>query len=78
VPLPKARLPQDRVGILEDRIAADPRGDTDAWLSLVEEYQQRSNIEEVYKTYERFLKIFPQAVGFSFKQVTMDGLANVI
>jgi cleavage stimulation factor subunit 3 len=64
VPLPKARLPQDRVGILEDRIAADPRGDTDAWLSLIEEYKQRNKIEEVYETYERFLKIFPQAVGY--------------
>jgi cleavage stimulation factor subunit 3 len=64
VPLPKARLPQDRVGILEDRIAADPRGDTDAWLSLIEEYKQRNKIEEVYETYERFLKIFSQAVGF--------------
>ncbi|KIW00857.1 hypothetical protein, variant [Verruconis gallopava] len=61
VPLPKARLPQDRVGILEDRIAADPRGDTDAWLSLIEEYKQRNKIDEVYETYERFLKIFPQA-----------------
>lgn len=63
VPLPKARLPQDRVGILEDRITADPRGDTDAWLNLIEEYKQRNKIEEVYATYERFLTIFPQAVS---------------
>lgn len=62
VPLPKARLPQDRVGILEDRIAADPRGDTDAWLSLIEEYKQRNKIEEAYETYDRFFKVFPQAV----------------
>ena len=32
--LPKARLPHDTLGILEDRIKEDPRGDVDAWLSL--------------------------------------------
>lgn len=63
LPLPKARLPQDRVGILEDRIKDDPRGDTDAWLSLIEEFKQRNKIEEVYETYEKFLAIFPQAVS---------------
>lgn len=67
VPLPKARLPQDRVGILEDRIAEDPRGDTDAWLSLIEEYKQRNKIQEVYETYDRFLNLFPQAVSRFFK-----------
>ena len=40
---PKARLPHDKIGILEDRIAEDPRGDIDAWLSLVSEYRGTSN-----------------------------------
>jgi cleavage stimulation factor subunit 3 len=75
VPLPKARLPQDTVGILEDRIAADPRGDTDAWLSLIEEYRQRNKIEVVYETYERFLKIFPQAASLWHESDTTN--ANI-
>lgn len=58
----KARLPQDRIGILEDRIAADARGDTDAWFELVEEYKRRNKLPEVRKVYDRFLKVFPTAV----------------
>jgi cleavage stimulation factor subunit 3 len=60
--LPKARLPQDRVGILEDRIAEDPRGDMDAWLSLITEHQKRNKFDEARAVYERFFKVFPQAV----------------
>jgi len=36
---PKARLPHDKIGILEDRIAEDPRGDMEAWLSLISEHR---------------------------------------
>jgi cleavage stimulation factor subunit 3 len=62
VSLPKARLPQDRVGILEDRIAEDPRGDIDAWLSLINEHLQRNKLPEVREAYDRFFKVFPSAV----------------
>jgi cleavage stimulation factor subunit 3 len=62
--LPKARLPQDRVGQLEDRVAADPRGDIDAWLELMHEHQARGKTAEARDIYERYLKIFPTAVGF--------------
>ncbi|XP_014561740.1 hypothetical protein COCVIDRAFT_85956 [Bipolaris victoriae FI3] len=59
--LPKARLPQDRVGILEDRIAEDPRGDIEAWLSLIEEHRRRHKHDDARAVFERFLKVFPSA-----------------
>jgi cleavage stimulation factor subunit 3 len=61
--LPKARLPQDRVGILEDLIAEDPRGAIESWLSLIEEHRRRHKHEEARATFERFLKIFPSSVS---------------
>lgn len=63
VPLPKARLPQDKVGILEDRIADDPRGDIDAWMNLINEHQRRSKFDDARAVYDRFLQIFPFAVS---------------
>ncbi len=60
---PKARLPQDRVGILEDRIAEDPRGDIEAWLSLIEEHRRRHKHDDARAVFERFFKVFPTAVG---------------
>lgn len=64
-PPPKARLPQDRVGIFEDRIAEDPRGDIEAWLSLIEEYRRRHKTEDARNVYDRFFKVFPTAVSRS-------------
>jgi cleavage stimulation factor subunit 3 len=62
VSFPKERLPQDRVGILEDRIAEDPRGDIDAWLSLISEHTQRNKLDEARAVYDRFFVVFPTAV----------------
>lgn len=64
--VPKARLPLDRVGILEDRIKEDPRGDTDAWLSLISEHRKRNKTEDARAVYERFFKVFPSAVSSMF------------
>jgi cleavage stimulation factor subunit 3 len=61
--LPKARLPHDRVGILEDRIKEDPRGDLDAWLSLISEHRKRNKLDDARVVYERFFKVFPSAVS---------------
>ncbi|KAL2072103.1 hypothetical protein VTL71DRAFT_11446 [Oculimacula yallundae] len=61
VSLPKARLPHDRIGILEDRIKEDPRGDMDAWLSLISEHRKRNKLDDARAVYERFFKVFPQA-----------------
>ena len=65
-PLPaiqKARLPNDLVGILEDRIKVDPKGDIDAWLSLIKEFERRGKLEDARKAYQRFLEAFPLAVS---------------
>jgi cleavage stimulation factor subunit 3 len=61
--LPKQRLPQDRIGILEDRVAEDPRGDIEAWQSLIEEHRRRHKIDDARAVYERFFKVFPTAVS---------------
>jgi cleavage stimulation factor subunit 3 len=61
--LPKARLPHDTVGILEDRIKEDPRGDLEAWLSLISEHRKRNKLDDARAVYERFFKVFPSAVG---------------
>jgi cleavage stimulation factor subunit 3 len=74
--LPKARLPQDRIGILEDRVAEDPRGDIEAWLSLIEEHRRRHKNDEARAAFERFLKVFPTAVSCT-NCVSCD-LANML
>lgn len=61
--LPKARLPHDRVGILEDRIAEDPRGDIDAWLDLISEHQKRNKLDDARSVFDRFFQVFPLAVS---------------
>lgn len=66
---PKARLPQDRIGILEDRIKEDPRGDLDGWLSLIDEHRKRNKLDDARAVYERCLKVFPQAVSDSSFQI---------
>jgi cleavage stimulation factor subunit 3 len=69
----RARLPQDRVGLLEDRIAEDPRGDIDAWLELIAEHRSRNRIDQAREVYQRFFSIFPTAVcALYFRNVT-DG-----
>ncbi|KAL9079522.1 MAG: hypothetical protein Q9157_001580 [Trypethelium eluteriae] len=72
--LPKARLPNDRVGILEDRIAEDPRGDLDAWLSLINEYRNRDKIEDARAVYDRFFEVFPTAAEqwVAYAQMELD------
>ncbi|KAF2263505.1 hypothetical protein CC78DRAFT_533930 [Lojkania enalia] len=71
-PPPKARLPQDRVGILEDRIAEDPRGDVEAWLSLIEEHRRRHKIDDTRAVYDRFFKVFPTAAEQWAEYVNME------
>ncbi|KAL3426355.1 cfia complex component [Phlyctema vagabunda] len=58
---PKARLPHDKAGILEDRIKEDPRGDLEAWLSLISEHRNRNKLDDARTVYERFFKVFPTA-----------------
>lgn len=63
--LPKARLPQDRIGILNDRIQEDPRGDIEAWLGLIDEQRKRHKYDEARDVFNRFLEQFPTAVRMS-------------
>lgn len=69
---PKSRLPTDIIGLLEDRITDDPRGDLDAWLSLIEEHRRRSNIKEAREVYERFFEVFPQSAEMWVQYVDME------
>ncbi len=64
--LPKTRLPHDRIGILEDRIKEDPRGDLDAWLSLISEHRKRGKLEDARNAYERLFTAFPWAVSLVY------------
>lgn len=63
--VPKGRLAHDVVGILEDRIKEDPRGDILAWLELVDELKRRNKQDEVRQLYDRFFEVFPLAVRSS-------------
>jgi cleavage stimulation factor subunit 3 len=67
---PKSRLAHDVVGILEDRIRDDPRGDTDAYLALIDEFKNRNKQEDVRRVYEDYLKVFPFAVR-AFQPLSM-------
>lgn len=64
---PKARLPHDKIGILEDRIAEDPRGDIEAWMELIYEHESRNKLDEARAIYERFFTVFPTAVSGALK-----------
>ena len=59
----KTRLPHDKIGLLEDRIKDDEKGDLDAWMSLIGEYRKRGKVDDVRKVYKRFFDVFPQAVS---------------
>ena len=61
----RGRLPHDRVGILQDRVDEDPRGDIAAWLELIAEHRGRNRLDSAREIYERFLKVFPMAVSKS-------------
>jgi cleavage stimulation factor subunit 3 len=59
----KGRMAHDRVGILQDRVDEDPRGDISAWLELIAEHRARNRLDSAREVYERFLKEFPMAVS---------------
>ena len=71
VTIPKARLPHDKIGILEDRIKDDARGDIDAWTSLIEEHKRRGKLEDARSVYERFFDVFPFAVRCAQEATTV-------
>ena len=60
---PKTRLAHDTIGILEDRIKDDPRGDIAAWLELIDELKRRNKKEDARRTYDNLFNVFPLAVS---------------
>lgn len=69
---PPARLPHDKVGQLEDRIKDDPKGDTDAWTSLIDHYFEKGQYDYVRDVYGRFSKVFPAAVCIESSPFAVD------
>lgn len=59
------RLAHDKVGQLEDRISDEPRADPEAWLNLIQYYKGKDQLDNVRKTYDRFVEVFPTSVSIS-------------
>ena len=57
----KARLPNDTIGILEDRVADDEL-DFQAYEELIERYREKSKLDEARQTFQRLLKVLPTSV----------------
>lgn len=55
-------MPANIIGILEERVKNDPRGDMDAWLALIDETRRHNVVQSSRSVYERFLQTFPQSV----------------
>ncbi|KKK19556.1 hypothetical protein AOCH_005078, partial [Aspergillus ochraceoroseus] len=72
----RGRLPHDRIGILEDRIQEDPRGDIPAWLELINEHRSRNRIDSCRDVYERFLKVFPFSAEAWVAYASMESELN--
>ncbi|KAL9609040.1 MAG: hypothetical protein Q9167_006161 [Letrouitia subvulpina] len=72
----RARLPHDRIGILEDRIKEDPRGDIESWLSLIGEHRKRGKLDDARNVYERFFTIFPSTAEQWVAYAQMENEAN--
>ncbi|KAJ5887941.1 RNA-processing protein HAT helix [Penicillium taxi] len=66
------RLAHDRLGILQDRVDEDPRGDIPAWLELIAEHRGRNRLDSARDVYEKFLKIFPMAADQWVAYATME------
>lgn len=58
-----SRLAHDTIGILEDRIKEDPRGDPGAYFELIQEYKNRNKQDDVRATFDRYLAVFPRDVS---------------
>ena len=73
--LSKPRLPQDRVGQLEDRIADDPKGDIDAWLDLIALHRSKNKLDDARNVYDRFFEVFPTAVSLTISTPSRDSFS---
>ena len=69
----KARLPNDIIGQLEDRIT-DDKTDFAAYEELIAKYKEKSKIDEARQTYQRLLKVLPASVSAIHESMTDDRL----
>ncbi|KAF7720101.1 Uncharacterized protein PECH_001216 [Penicillium ucsense] len=72
----KGRMAHDRVGILQDRVDEDPKGDISAWLELIAEHKARNRLDSAREVYERFLKQFPMAADQWVAYAVMESELN--
>jgi cleavage stimulation factor subunit 3 len=70
----KTRLAHDVIGMLEDRIQEDPRGDPEAYLELIDELKSRHKENDVRNTYEAYLTVFPLDVSSEWSAIFDNGL----
>ncbi|KAI4596998.1 mRNA 3'-end-processing protein rna14 [Pestalotiopsis sp. 9143b] len=65
-------MPANIIGILEERVKNDPRGDMDAWLALIEETRRHNVVQSSRSVYERFLQTFPQSAEIWVQYLEME------
>lgn len=67
----RKRLATDTIGILEDRIAANPR-DMPAWLDLISTIVRKEKLDESRDIYERFLAMYPLSAEIWIEYITLE------
>ncbi|QNP97942.1 YALIA101S11e00122g1_1 [Yarrowia lipolytica] len=67
----RKRLATDTIGILEDRIAANPR-DMPAWLDLISTIVRKEKLDESRDIYERFLALYPLSAEIWIEYITLE------
>ncbi|OAA73596.1 Suppressor of forked [Cordyceps fumosorosea ARSEF 2679] len=77
--LPPGMARLDPVTLFEARIKEDPRGDMEAWLSLIAEHRAHNRLEELRKVYHRFLEVFPTSSDIWVQWIELElGLDNFV
>ncbi|KAG5356186.1 mRNA 3'-end-processing protein [Yarrowia sp. B02] len=69
--LKRKRLATDTIGILEDRIAANPR-DMPAWMELISAVVRKEKLDESREIYERFLGMYPLSAEVWIEYITLE------
>lgn len=67
----RKRLATDTIGILEDRIAANPR-DMPAWMDLIATIVRKEKLDESRDIYERFLAAYPLSAEIWIEYITLE------
>lgn len=70
-PATRKRLATDTIGLLEDRIAANPR-DIPAWMDLISTIVRKEKLDESRDIYERFLTLYPLSAEIWIEYITLE------